>query len=188
MAFINAIKYKIGRELVERVHFGVSAGARKSANAYQNLKTSHPRQAIYHIRRAVDMPNRTRWKIDELIDYLIASDNVDLVDITTIPEANQFLIECLAFNNIVTAAELNIELSAHEAYSISVKDDIEANISNLPALNTLEPSGLIAADWAYLDQVANNLITHYSSDIVRLWNFQIDVNAYINVFGVSGEY
>lgn len=104
MAVSNIIKKRIGRELLEWVHLGIRTGMRKGVADYRRLVADgRVVDAVYAIKRAVDLPHRARARINEAIaKYTQAT-----------------LVECigLALPSGVTLAEINADLTTQETYA-----------------------------------------------------------------------
>ena len=67
MAIADAKQRKIGHELVEWIYLGVRTGARRSVAEYRNLLANRPDDALNQLKRAIDLPNRARARIDEWV-------------------------------------------------------------------------------------------------------------------------
>lgn len=106
MAIADAKKRRIGRELVDWIYLGIRTGARRSTAEYQNLKVSNRPQAIEHLTRAVNMPNRARARIDKWI--------ADYDAVNGAGSGQAFIGECLALAGSVTLGEINSELTTLE--------------------------------------------------------------------------
>lgn len=127
MAIDSIIKKRIGRELREHLLLGIRTGARRGVEQYQRLKESEPDEALRQLKRAIDLPNRARARINEFIRLY----------------GQPLLVECIAMSDGLTIIELNAELTALENYCKGLYDrrqlgegwdsiaaDIEANVED----------------------------------------------------------
>ena len=137
----DAKKRKIGRELVDWIYLGIRTGARRSAQIYQQEKISNPTQAIAHIKRAVDMPNRARARINEWISVYDAENGIGTGQI--------FLGECLTLAGSVTLGEINAELTALEAQAQTVVDNVAGGWTWDQVASAIENQEWEAKDWAF---------------------------------------
>ncbi len=128
MAISNIIKEKIGKELREWIFLGIRTGVRRSVGDYRSLLASgRTQEAEFALKRAIDMPNRARARINYFISQY----------------GQQFLVECMGLAGDVTLVELNTELQILENYAQNLVDrrgqgdswddlagDIEVKIEN----------------------------------------------------------
>ena len=102
MAIGNIVKRKIGEQVRDWVYLGIRTGARFSIEqAELMMEQGKTEEAILQIKRAVDMPNRARARIDYFISQY----------------GQPLLIECLTLAGDCTIAELNAELTTLENYA-----------------------------------------------------------------------
>jgi hypothetical protein len=128
MAISDVLKKKIGKELREWLFLGVRTGARRGVNNYRQLvATGRMVEAELAIKRVIDLPHRTRARIDHFISLY----------------GQPLLAECMALEGTTTLGELNVELTALENYAQNLVDrrnggeswddlatDIEGNVEN----------------------------------------------------------
>lgn len=106
MAISNIKLKKIGRELREWIFLGCRAGMRKSANEYERLKATEPVLAEQYIKRAIDLPGRSRARIQHAVDTYGA----------------QVFTESLTLCGSETKTEIDNELSSIEEYAQGLYD------------------------------------------------------------------
>jgi len=154
MAITDVVKKKIGRELKEWIFLGIRTGARRSVAAYRNELVSNPIVALNHLKRAVDLPNRARARINTWKEVYYPGNNSG---------ANSFLIECLTLaGGGVTLGEIDSELTTLENYC--------QNLVNQKNAETMS--------W---DDVATSIESNVEWEALK-WIFQLPED-YLDVWG-----
>lgn len=134
MAIADAVKRKIGRELVEWIYLGVKAGARRSVSEYERLKATDTATAMAHLRRAVNMPTRARVRIDAARDRYEARNGAGAFP--------AFARSCLQLAGTITLTDLNSALADLEAEAAGWKAGFRAG-----TLSADEVAAQISAAW-----------------------------------------
>jgi hypothetical protein len=127
MAISNILKRKIAIELQDWIFLGIRTGMRRGVQSYRALLSTNPTEAVNEIKRAIDLPQRARARINQFI--------------ATYTQA--YLVSCISMYSDYTISELNTELTSLENYATglynrrinnseswgSLATDIETNIT-----------------------------------------------------------
>lgn len=129
MALSDAVNRKTAWELIDWLYLGIRTGSRKSVEVYREAmaeaatlpagaeRDEVEAQGIAHLRRAVDMPRRTRARIEYALSQLPGTRQQQI----------QALNDILALADPgVTVADLDAELTALENYCQGLVDDFGA--------------------------------------------------------------
>lgn len=128
MPVSNIKKRKIAEELQNWIFLGIRTGISRGVDEYRQLMVAGKTdEAIKSIKRAIDLPHRSRARINEFIRVYSQAQ----------------LIDCLSRLNDCTIAEMNAELTILENYATnlynrqiggeswdSLATDIESHVDN----------------------------------------------------------